>query len=353
MWESSVVEFSVIGKYRDGRFIYRVPSSMPAYGYIALGVIDRGTNVLQVRPTTICPQNCVFCSVDAGLSSSSRWAEFIVDPGVIVRGVEEAVSVKGCCIEALIDTIGDALTYPYLVELVKMLKNTSGVRSVALETHGMLLSKRLVDRLNEAGLDRVNLSIETLNPEKARFLYGTGAYNLVNVLRVAEYLVRETSIDLHVTPLWLPGVNDEDVERVLEWALKIGAGKKWPPVTVQKFIKHKYGRGRDLRGVSWPEFWRFIERLEKKIGVRLKWDMRDWGMFYTSSLKSVLRSGDVVRVTILSRGWLKGEYLGVYRDLRLVAVRTSGVRIRIGEEYLVRVISARNNLYITSVLEKA
>ncbi|MCC6052882.1 MAG: hypothetical protein LM569_01615, partial [Desulfurococcaceae archaeon] len=86
---------------------------MPAYGYIAIGVVDRGTNVLQVRPTTICPQNCIFCSVDAGLYSRNRWAEFIVDPEVIVRGVEEAISVKGCCAEALIDIIGDPLTYRF------------------------------------------------------------------------------------------------------------------------------------------------------------------------------------------------------------------------------------------------
>lgn len=352
MWESSRVQFSIIGKFRNGRLIYRVPPRTPAYGYIAFGVIDRGTNVLQVRPTTICPQNCIFCSVDAGLSSRNRWAEFIADLEPIVRGVKEAVSIKGCYVEALIDTIGDVLTYPYLVELVKSLKGISGVKSVALETHGLLLSKRLVDRLHEAGLDRVNLSLETLNSNKAKLLYGTPAYSVEKVIEVCEYLVRETSIDLHVTPLWLPGINDEDVEQVLEWALRIGAGKKWPPVTVQKFIKHKYGRGRGLREVSWSDFWRFIEFLERKLGVRLKWSMEEWGMTYTRRVEGPIKLGDVVEIVVTSRGWLRGEYLGVCRDKCLVAISPGKLKVKIGGSYLARVKSVKDTLYIVELLRE-
>jgi uncharacterized Fe-S cluster-containing radical SAM superfamily enzyme len=347
------LQLSVIGKFRDGRLIYAVPPHTPPYGYIAIGVIDRGTNVLQVRPTTICPQNCIFCSVDAGLHSRNRWAEFIVDPEVIVRGVEEAISVKGCYVEALIDTVGDPLTYPYLVELVKALKSISGVKSVALETHGMLLSRRLVDKLHNAGLDRVNLSLETLNSEKARFLYGTRAYSVERVVDVAEYLVSETNIDLHVTPLWLPGINDRDVERVLEWALRVGAGKKWPPVTVQKFTKHKYGRGHNLREASWSEFWRFVESLEKKIGVKLRWSMEEWGMHYARSVKPPISRGDLVEVNIVSRGWLKREYLGVYSDKYLIGVFTSGhLGNIVNRKALIRVINDKNGLLL-GVVEKA
>jgi len=353
VWESSGVQFSIIGKFRDGRLIYRVPPRTPAYGYIAIGVIDRGTSVLQVRPTTICPQNCIFCSVDAGFYSRNRWAEFIADPELVVRGVKEAISVKGCYVEALIDTIGDALTYPHLVELVKKLKSISGVKSVALETHGLLLSKRLVDRLHEAGLDRVNLSLETLNSEKARILYGTPAYSVERVIEVCEYLVRETSVDLHVTPLWLPGINDEDVEQVLKWALGVGAGKKWPPVTVQKFIKHKYGRGHGLREVSWSDFWRFIEHLERKLGVQLKWSMKEWGMSYTRRIENPIKVGDIVEVVVVSRGWLKGEYLGVYRDNCLVAVSPGKLKVKIGETYLARVKSIKDTLYIVELLGEA
>lgn len=343
---------NVIGKFRDGRVIYWVPRDLPGFGYIAFGVIDRGTNVLQVRPTTICPQSCLFCSVDAGLKSKHRWAEYIVEPGLITRTVSMVVADKGCSVEALLDTVGDVLTYPYLVDLVKELKNLPGVKTVALETHGMLLSKELVDRLAEAGLDRVNLSIETLNPEKARYLYGTPAYDVRRVMEVSEYIVRETTIDLHVTPLLLPGINEEDVVEVINWALRIGAGKRWPPVTVQKFIKHKYGRGKGIREMTWDEFWKYVETLEEKLGVRLRWTMDEWGMHYAKRATSVLGKGDVVEVVVISRGWIRGEFLGLYNDKALVAVNPGRYRVRIGDSYTVRIVEDKDGLYLADIVSR-
>jgi uncharacterized Fe-S cluster-containing radical SAM superfamily enzyme len=339
-----------LGEYRDGRVVYYIDDDLPVFGYIAFGVIDRGTNVLQVRPTTICPQNCIFCSVDAGLKSEHRWAEYIVKPDLLIRGVEEAIEEKGCSVELLIDTIGDALTYPYLTELISRLKKISGVRAVALETHGLLLSRKLIDKLNEAGLDRINLSLETLNPEKAKYLYGNTAYDVRKVVDSAEYAVKETHIDLHVTPLWLPGVNDDDLVNVINWALKIGAGKRWPPVTVQKFIKHKYGRGKSLKEVSWREFWGFIDKLEVKLGVRLRWSMEEWGMHYAKRIHPVLRRGDFIEVEALARGWLRGEYLGKYSNKALVTLLPRpGLKISPGSTYLVRVLDTKDNLYIARV----
>jgi len=345
-------QLPVIGRFRDGRVVYKVPPGTPALGYIAFGVIDRGTNVLQVRPTTICPQNCVFCSVDAGLASKSRWAEYIVDPGVIVEGVSRVIEEKECSVEALLDTIGDVLTYPHLVHLVKKLKTLSGVKSVALETHGLLLTRKLVDKLAEAGLDRINLSIETLNPEKARALYGTPAYDLKRVLDAAEYAVKETPIDLHVTPVLLPGINEEDVVEVLNWALRIGAGKRWPPVTVQKFIKHKYGRGRHIREMSWAEFWKYLEKLEERLGTRLRWSMSEWGMYYAKRIKDPLKKGDVVEVRVVARGWLRGSFLGVCGDKALVTVSPGGLKVKVGSSYLVKVVEDKDGLYIAKALEE-
>lgn len=343
-----------IGRYRDGRVIYRVEGSVPSIGYIAFGVIDRGTNVIQVRPTTICPQACIFCSVDAGLVSSNRWAEYIVEPNIVLKGVQEVASVKDCGIEALIDTIGDPLTYPWLVELVRMLRGFNYVKSIALETHGLLLNKRVVDELNEAGLSRVNLSLETLSYEKAKILYGTPAYDLRRVIETAEYLVRETDIDLHVTILWLPGVNDDDLIDVVNWAYRIGAGKKWPPVTIQKYIKHRYGRRTRIPEISWSRFWRFVERLESQLGVRLRWDMSEWGMHYARKIPTLLKPGDLVVVNIMARGWLKGEYLGSYDDKVLISVIPSkATRVNIGGKYLVRVKSNKDSIYIGEIFDQA
>ena len=206
----------ILGRFRDGRLIYHIGKGVPMLGYIAFGLIDRGTNVIQVRPTTICPLNCIFCSVDAGPFSKNRWAEFIVDHKAIIDAIKSIIRYKGYGIEALIDTIGDPLSYPWLEDLIKALKRINGIRSVAIETHGALLSIKKIKRLEEASLDRINLSIETFDPIKAKYLQGTRWFDVRNVIRIAEYIIKETSIDLHITPLWIPGINDSDIPKIIQ-----------------------------------------------------------------------------------------------------------------------------------------
>jgi uncharacterized Fe-S cluster-containing radical SAM superfamily enzyme len=296
------------GRAWGGRRVLQVARPMPLMGHIAFGVIDRGTNVLQVRPTTLCPLSCVFCSVDAGPGSRWRQAEYVVEPEWLAAWVEEAARLKGVTVEALVDGVGDPLTYPWLPRLVRLLKETGVVHSVAAETHGETLTRRLVDRLEEAGLDRVNLSIETLDPEKARRLAATPWYDVERVREVAEYIARETSIDLHVTPVWLPGVNDEDVVEIIEWAYRIGAGKRWPPVTVQKYIRHRRGRHPPgLREPSWEEYWRWIRGLEERTGRRLTWTMEEWGMRRAPRVPNPLPRGARTVLQVAGPGWLRGE----------------------------------------------
>jgi len=315
-------------------------------GYIGFGVIDRGTNVLQVRPTTLCPLNCIFCSVDSGPFSINRWAEFIIDLESLLNTIDTVARYKEASIEALIDTIGEALTYPWIIDLIRRLKEQPYVSSVALETHGALLTKKIIDRLDEAGLDRINLSIDTLNPEKARFLQGTPWYNVRKVMEMAEYLVKKTNIDLHVTPVWIPGMNDEDIIEVIKWAIRIGAGKRWPPVTVQKYNAHKYGRKiPGVKPLGWRKFWEKIEELEKKLGVRLKWEMREWGMRKARRYPAPFRRGDRVYAKILSRGVFRGEYIGVTIGKEWLITLRRG-RLRPGDTVVAYVTEDQDGLLI-------
>jgi len=330
-----------------GRGVYLLGEPLPLMGHIAFGVIDRGTNVLQVRPTTLCPLSCVFCSVDAGPRSRWRRSEYLVEPGWLASWVEAAAREKGVAVEALIDGVGDPFTYPWLPRLVRLLKETGVVSSVAAETHGETLTVELVRRLEEAGLDRVNLSIETLDPEKARRLAATPWYDVERVRRVAEFIARETSIDLHVTPVWLPGVNDEDVVEIVEWAYRIGAGKRWPPVTVQKYIAHRRGRRPPgVREPGWDEFWRWLRELERRTGRRLTWSMEEWGMRRAPRVRQRLRRGERVKVQVVAPGWLRGEWLVRVLGVDRVATLVSAPWARPGMLVPARVTGDKDEIYI-------
>lgn len=345
------IKLREIGRFPGNRIIYVLDSHEPLLGLLPIGVIDRGTNVIQVRPTTLCPLNCIFCSVDAGPFSRHRWAEYIVSLETMVRTVEYVVKYKGGGLEALIDTVGDPLTYPYLPDLIRKLKEMPMISSVAIETHGALLTMGIVEKLEKAGLDRINLSIDTLDKEKARYLQGVKWFNVGSVVKMAEYIVENTSIDLHVTPVWIPGVNDRDVIEVVKWALRIGAGKKWPPVTIQKYNVHKYGRRvPGVKPMGWREFWRRLELLEKELGVRLRWSMQEWGMKYMPRIPSPLRRGDIVVAELLGRGWLKGEYLGFIpskrRFVTITGLRFNEVNAWNRRRFYIKITEDKDGIYM-------
>ena len=335
-----------------GRPVLLLREPFPLLGHIAFGVIDRGTNVLQVRPTTICVLNCVFCSVDAGPRSKWRQAEYLVDPRWLAEWARRVAAEKGVVVEALIDGVGDPFTYPWLPDLVRLLKETGVVGSVAAETHGATLSKELIHRLEEAGLDRINLSIETLDPEKARRLTGTPWFDVRKVVEVAEYVARETSIDLHVTPVWLPGINDEDVVEVIEWAYRIGAGKRWPPVTIQKYIRHRYGRHPPgVREPSWEEYWQWLRDLERRTGKRLAWSMDEWGMRYAPRIHHPIRRGARVKLQVVGPGWLRGELLAITLDKkRVVTLVARKTRLEPGSLVLAKIIHDKDGIFIARPL---
>jgi len=338
---------SIVGRFH-GRPIILV-ETLPLVGHIAFGIIDRGTNVLQVRPTTLCPLSCVFCSVDAGPRSRFRASEFVVERSHLVKWVKHVVRAKdGEVVEALIDGVGDPASYSDIVELVAELKRI--VPRVAMETHGAPLSVELVKKLESAGLDRLNLSIDTLDPEKARYLQGAEWFDVTRVAKIAEYVARETSIDLHITPVWIPGVNDEDIERIIEWGLAIGAGKRFPPFGIQKYEVHRFGRKvPGVREPSWREFWRFIERLEARYGVVLDYRrMIDrFGFRRVRRYPRRFRAGDEVLVEVVCPGWLKNEVIAVDREwscvVTVVGVRYEELRRR---SVKVRIIRDKDCIYV-------
>jgi len=328
-----------------------VDEHIPLIGHIAFGVIDRGTNVIQIRATTICHLNCIFCSVDAGPNSRHRRTEYIVDLDWLLEWVKAVVEIKGSDVEALIDGVGEPATYPKLIELVQGLKDIKGIRSVALQTRGYTLTYELVKELEEAGLDRINLSLDALDNKIASKLYGVKEFNNNKIIELAEYIAKETKIDLHVAPLWVPGYNDNEIPKIIEWVKRIGAGKRWPPIGIQKYIEHKYGRKPpNVREWSWSEFYSKLKELEAKHNFRLIYTSEEFMMHPAPRVPIIYRVGQRLRVEVIEDGWLKGEKLAVPKDRKRVITVIKAWRIEVGDVIDVRITRNKDNIYIAKPL---
>ncbi len=318
---------------------------IPLFGCIAFGIIDRGTNVLQVRPFSECPLSCVFCSTDAGPHSKRRISAYMVDLPQLLSAFEWAASYKEITdIEAHIDTVGEPAMYPQLIELVEGLSVNSHVKVVSMQTNGALLNTKLIDELGAAGLSRINMSIESLDPGLAKRIAGTDSYNLERVIENAEYIAKNMDIDLLIAPVWLPGINDDEIPKLIEFALKIGAGKRWPALGIQKFLPHKYGRKPDIRVMNWNDFYSRLREWEKVYNTKLILAPQDFGSHECKAIPRIFKRYEKVKVKVVGPGWMRGEKLAVARD-RIITV-VDADRIPVGAEVFVRMERVVDGIYI-------
>ena len=118
-------------------------------------LIGRNIDYVRVSVTDRCNLRCVYCMPEEGIKSASHNAILTYDE--IVRICRE---MAGLGISKVKLTGGEPLVRKGLPELVKALKAVPGIEKVTLTTNGILLEKN-IDSLAKAGLDAVNISLDT------------------------------------------------------------------------------------------------------------------------------------------------------------------------------------------------
>lgn len=344
----------------NSRPVYRLKADTPQVGTLAFGIVDRGTNVLEVRPTSLCALSCIFCSVNAGPMSKIRWAEYEVELDALLTALEEVVHFKKLDdIEIHIDGMGDPGHYPELVELVKGAKSIRGVSIVSMQTRLYMFDENKIKELAKAGLDRINVSLDALDTNLAKRLADTEWYNVEKVLHLIEAALG-AGINVVISPVWVPGLNDGELPKIVRWAVEHGVGRGvYTPVLIQKYIPHKRGRRVRVRPMSWGEFWKKLREMEKELGVSLVPKRGEYNIHKAPELPKPYKVGEIVTVEVTARGIFKGEMLGVPITRRGTAVldRTFTVAYGwrasdelIGRRVKVKVIENKHNIYIAKPL---
>jgi uncharacterized protein len=318
-------------------------SGIPLLGSIYFGIVDRGTSLLQVRPGCGCNLNCPFCSVDAGPESTTRAASYEVGREYLVDYVREMAQFKGSGVECHIDSPGEPMLYTEIAALVSDLKAIGEVSIVSMQTNGTLLNDKTIAALESAGLDRINLSIHALDPAIAEKLAGVPWFDAGKVTDAARAVAAST-IDLLIAPVYLPKINDAEISKLIAFAKEIGAGKRFPPLGIQKFERYKFGR--TPRGIKVQSWWQFYNRSlkpwEKEFGCKLVITPQDFGTVRRPMLPRAFARDEKTTVEIRAPGWLRGEQLGIARG-RVISVlncqKTSG-------NLRVKVVSAKHGIYV-------
>lgn len=160
--------------------------------------------VLRISVTDRCNFRCVYCMPPQGVAWLAK--EQILTFEEIADVVRAAVEIHG--IRRFKLTGGEPTVRHGLVDLVGMLRRVRGVEDLSLTTNGFAL-ERLAEPLKQAGLDRVTVSIDSLNPEKFRRITRTG--DLPTVLRGLDRAESVGLLPLKINCVTMRGTNDDEL----------------------------------------------------------------------------------------------------------------------------------------------
>jgi len=175
---------------------------------------QRPINYLRISVTDRCNLRCVYCMPAQGITLLPHREVLSYEE---IRAVAQAAAALG--INKLRLTGGEPLVRSGLPQLVSMLSQIKGIDDIALTTNGVLLG-RYAAQLRQAGLRRVNVSLDTLRRE--RFHRITRHDKLGDVLDGIETAKAVGLNPVKVNMVVIRGVNDDEVLDFARLTLKEG-----------------------------------------------------------------------------------------------------------------------------------
>jgi len=163
---------------------------------------------LRISVTDRCNLRCLYCMPEEGMTFMDQ--DRLLSYSQIVEVAAAAVRLG---IRKFRITGGEPLVRPDLDGLIAGISALPGVEDISLTTNGLLLAKQ-ADRLKRAGLNRVNVSLDTMDPARFRFIARRGELE-----RVWEGI--EAAAEAGLTPIklncvLLKGVNEDEIGRFLK-----------------------------------------------------------------------------------------------------------------------------------------
>jgi len=169
---------------------------------------------LRVSLTDRCNLRCTYCMPVEGLP----WL-----PGSSILTDDEFVRVVRVAIDHGIERVrltgGEPLIRPSIVGIVQRIASLSPRPEITLTTNGIGLAA-LAEPLAKAGLDRINVSLDTLDAK--RFAAITHRDRWSDVIAGLEAAKSTTLKPIKINAVLLRGINDDEAPALLDWALENG-----------------------------------------------------------------------------------------------------------------------------------
>ncbi len=176
-----------------------------------LDKFEREINYLRVSITDRCNLQCSYCRPKEGICLKGH--DDILRYEDIIRIVSMAVKLG--LIKVRI-TGGEPLVRRGFIDFISELKKINGLKDISLTTNGILL-EQYAQSIFDAGIHRINISLDSLNKEK--YFYITNGGNLDAVLRGIAKAEEIGFSPIKINAVAIKGFNDDEVLAFVKLAL--------------------------------------------------------------------------------------------------------------------------------------
>ena len=163
----------------------------------------REINYLRVSVTDRCNLRCLYCMPESGIKQVNSQE---------ILSFEEFLKIIKCSAEMGIKKIritgGEPLVRLGLVDFIKSLRQIEGLDDIALTTNGILLTQ-YAKSLKEAGLNRVNISLDTLKPDRFKEITRLG--NLEEVFKGIDAALEHGLEPVKLNMVVMKGFNEDEI----------------------------------------------------------------------------------------------------------------------------------------------
>lgn len=164
---------------------------------------QRGISYLRISVTDRCNLRCIYCMPPEGVALVAH--QDILSFEEILLAVRAAVALG---IDKIRVTGGEPLVRSGIVQLVSMIAAVEGVKDISMTTNGILLD-RYAGPLMDAGLNRINVSLDTLKYERFKEITRVGT--LADALKGLEAARAAGLNPIKINMVPMRGVNDDEV----------------------------------------------------------------------------------------------------------------------------------------------
>lgn len=170
--------------------------------------LGRDITYLRISVTELCNLRCRYCMPEGGVCKKSHFDMLTEDE--IITAVQAAAALG---ITKLRITGGEPLVKKNILSICRRAAAVEGIEEVCLTTNGVLLPE-LAKPLREAGVNRLNLSMDTMDPQKYAYITRIGKQEaFLNGLQAAL----EAGFDkVKINAVLIGGFNDDEIVPLAE-----------------------------------------------------------------------------------------------------------------------------------------